>query len=227
MTESKSTAERAEVERVAQEYRERGYDVVVSPAASELPHFLRDLRPDIVAHGRGESVLIEVKHRPSARDGARVRAIAQTVESHPGWRFVLVATPPAALPDERFRAVSRERVQTLLSEAIGLRTSGHRHASLLLAWSAFEGAMRLAAERYEVHAPRPDAASLLRALVSNGVLDREAYQPLHEVLELRNALAHGLDPTESTDLDAAIEALRRAAESLLKDLDRPDVEAQA
>ena len=58
------TAERAELERVADAYRARGYQVVVSPSPTELPDFARDYPPDIVARGENDSVLVEVTQSP-------------------------------------------------------------------------------------------------------------------------------------------------------------------
>src|SRR2546421_11592842 len=92
MRQSDRSDVRAEVDRVAQEYRGRGYQVILSPSASDLPEFARDLQPDIVARRQDDSLLIEVKRGSSVRDNERLRAIAQRVEAQPGWRFVLVSS---------------------------------------------------------------------------------------------------------------------------------------
>jgi hypothetical protein len=85
------TFEREAVERVAQEYREKGYEVITNPAASELPDFVREFPPDIIARSPKECVVIEVKNWVSAIERERLRAIARKVESRPGWRFVVVS----------------------------------------------------------------------------------------------------------------------------------------
>jgi uncharacterized protein YutE (UPF0331/DUF86 family) len=220
------TADRAELERVAQEYRARGYQVVVSPSASEVPDFVREYPPDIVARGTQDSVVIEVRHGVSSADRDRLRAIAERVERHPGWRFVVVSAPSGRglLSDTEFRPIDMEKVRALLREAEGLKSAGHREASLLVCWAALEAAMRLAAQRHAVDLPRPDAWSLMRELVSNGVLDREQYQRLNESFRLRSAVAHGLEPSHAVDLEGTLEIIQETAESLLRDSERPDSE---
>ncbi|MFB0506541.1 MAG: hypothetical protein ACETWT_07405 [Thermodesulfobacteriota bacterium] len=49
------------IEAVAREYRKKGYDVTIEPSSHELPSFLQGFRPDIIARGENEIVIIEVK----------------------------------------------------------------------------------------------------------------------------------------------------------------------
>src|SRR2546421_1786517 len=230
MRQSDRSDVRAEVDRVAQEYRGRGYQVILSPSASDLPEFARDWQPDIVARRQDDSLLIEVKRGSSVRDNERLRAIAQRVEAQPGWRFVLESSahePGNSDDDERFQPITPQQASEMLAEAVRLREDGHHRASLLLAWAAFEAVMRTAAEHYELRVPRSDAWSLMRELVSNGVLEREAYQRLNDAFQVRNAVAHGREPTTAAAFDRAIESLRQTAESLVADLHRPETEDPA
>ena len=219
--------ETANIERVAEDYRSRGYDVVISPSPADLPDFLRDVQADILARKKDDSVLIEVKHSIASTDTDKMRSIAQKVAGRPGWRFVLVSPPPdpSTFGDERYESLQPSDVPAMLAEALALGAS-HPQASLLLAWSVLEAAMRIAAERHELHPARWDAASLMRELVSNGILEREAYAPLNAAFNLRNAVAHGHAPKTAADFQNAIDLLRRVTQELLRDLDRPETEAQ-
>jgi uncharacterized protein YutE (UPF0331/DUF86 family) len=209
------TTERAELERVAQEYRARGYQVVVSPSGPDLPEFLRDYPPDIVASNDRESVLVEVKDRYSTANLARLRTIAQRIENQPGWRLAVVSPSLHGGPTEEFRPADMQRIRQLLSEASALQENGHQRAAILLYWAAFEAAMRLAADRYAVEVPRPDTWSLMRELVSNGVLDRDRYQSLNDSFRLRSAFAHGLEPIAEVDLERVSATLRDSTLALL------------
>ena len=84
------TLERVTVERVAQEYRDKGYQVVVQPDVTERPDFIREYQPDIIARSPKGSVVIEVKNWLSAEDRDRLQGIAKRVESSPEWRFIVV-----------------------------------------------------------------------------------------------------------------------------------------
>ena len=53
--------ERRKIREVAREYRRAGYEVLVEPSGPQVPAFLGDYRPDLIAVGDRESVVIEVK----------------------------------------------------------------------------------------------------------------------------------------------------------------------
>jgi Holliday junction resolvase len=214
------STERRDIERVAQEYRERGYHVSIEPAVSDLPDFVREYRPDIVARKGEESVVIEVKLPRSESDRERIRAIAERVQRQPGWRFVLVAPKPSGsvAPGESLRLMKPQEIEKLLKEVDELRLSNHSEAALLLAWAALEGAMRIAAEQRSLNAKHPDSWTLMRELVSNGLLDRERYEEFMDLYGFRSAVAHGLEPTRSgfkVAVDRATETLAQSARSLL------------
>src|ERR687895_149936 len=90
----KEAPSRAVLERVAEEHRRRGYDVVIEPRGSNLPAFMPDVTPDLIAHRGDEHLVIEVKGSPRDVDRGQLSAIAQRVATQPGWRFVLMASGP-------------------------------------------------------------------------------------------------------------------------------------
>ena len=64
-------------------------------------------------------------------------------------------------------------------------------AALLLLWSATEGALRLLASRENVVLKSLAPAYVVNRLYVLGLLGREQYQTLHEMMRLRNQAAHG------------------------------------
>jgi Holliday junction resolvase len=211
------TIERNELERVAQEYRDKGYHVIVEPTLSQTPDFVREFRPDIIATSGKESLIIEVKQVSHERDRDRVRAIAQLVERRPGWRFIVVTPQPreGVLPGEALRLMDASKVRELLREAQALADATHYKGALLLAWAAVEAAMRLAAQQQAIDPRRPDTWTLMRELVSNGTLDRESYQQLSDFFRLRSALAHGFDPLEVVDVSRKVGLAAKVTNELL------------
>src|SRR5262245_39560362 len=79
---------------VAANYRERGYEVDVEPEGSALPHFLSGFRPDLIARGPADNVVIEVKVGTRTAAAERFREIAERVSDQPGWRFSVVFADP-------------------------------------------------------------------------------------------------------------------------------------
>ena len=212
---------RAELERVAQDLRAKGYEVFVEPSASEIPDFVREYQPDILARGATESLIVEVKQPLSESERERIRTIARRVEGHPGWRFMLVAPERTAGGSESLGVKPIEKQQLLdwLREARALVQSGHSRSALLVAWAGLEAAMRVAVSAHSL-SEQADSWKLMRELVSNGLLDRESYLELTDLFRLRSALAHGMQPETipaSIDLDKGVEFMCKLAEQLISE----------
>ena len=72
--------------KTAEEYRSRGYEVVMEAPLEFFPGFIADL---LVRKG-DEVKVIEVRSRPSLAADPRIGELARRVESKPGWTFELV-----------------------------------------------------------------------------------------------------------------------------------------
>src|SRR5260370_6130475 len=81
----------------AEEYKQRGYAVTVSPPPKRLPELLSKFTPDIVAEGPNESVVIEVKSVSKVRGVNYWKELSSIVRQHPGWRFQLVVNNVSSL----------------------------------------------------------------------------------------------------------------------------------
>lgn len=207
-------AERERAVRLAEEYRERGYDVSVDPDDGlGLPP---GYRPDLVVRRGEETVVVEVASRTSLASEPRIREVAQLVEARPGWRFELilvgeepVAAPPGAVPS------GRGDVERTLEESRALAASGFTGPALLSGWAATEAALRLLL-RSEGIEPRSLAlAPLLKQAAEEGLLSKPEYHGLARSLAQRNALAHGFQ-VDGVD-PASVSALLSLAERLIEE----------
>lgn len=182
--------------RIAGDYRAKGYDVKLLPTPAELPASLAAYAPDLVARRGDETVVVEIKSRPSSRSGHTAEALARAVRELPGWRFELVVREPDIaypLPDTA-KPWSAGEARRALRHAEDLVEDGHVEAALLMAWAAAEATLRLLASKEGVEASTKEAISLLGRLTSEGVMARRDHDALRSALELRNAVAHGLKP---------------------------------
>lgn len=182
------------VEKVASDYRARGYDVTVRPSSEQLPTVLAAYPPDIVARKGDETVVVEVKSRHALRQSPQAQQLAAAVRQLPGWRFELVvARPDIAFPlPAGAQPWDAQDIENALREASALLDGGHQGPALLMAWAATEAALRLLAAKESVPVERSEANALLNRLTEYGVLSRQQYRTLRSALEVRNALAHGL-----------------------------------
>jgi len=223
------SVERSELERVAEDLRAKGYQVLIDPAASEVPDFVREYRPDILARGEKESLIVEVKQPLSTSERERIRAIARRVEGHQGWRFLLVAPErrTGVSTGQETRPIDKQQVQDWLREVQELLRTGHSRSAFVIAWAGLEAAMRVAARAHALPSERADSWILMRDLVSNGILTREWYQQLTALFRLRSAFAHGMQPETmptSVDLDKSVAAMSKLAEELISEAPDPDRE---
>jgi hypothetical protein len=133
---------------IAEEYKQRGYRVTVSPSPRRLPRFLSKFRPDIVAESPSESIVVEVKSSNKVRGTDYWRELSSAPDRHPGWRLELVVNGVSRneIPESIGEGLIKER----LKEGQQLSQQGMLAASLLITWSAAEAAMRLASKNNEI-----------------------------------------------------------------------------
>jgi len=184
-------AELALMAQVADEYRQRGYEVTVEPQAQDLPTSLRGLRPDLVAMRDDDRVAVVVKRR---RGSFALPAIPDIdALRREGWRMELFfaddPAPPVASPDT---------VAARLREAEQLADDQHRVAALLLVWAAVEETLRTLASRF---APGETGRKILTPdqAYSIGLLSENQHRFLSVLRDLRNQAAHNITPIPVPD----------------------------
>ncbi len=196
------------VTEVADEYRRRGYDVVVEPPASELPLPIGPFRPDVLARNSVESVLIEVRSKVS--DNKDLVRLAELVRHQPGWRFELVvydsndADPPRALVPAEQLILTLEQVTRLLAQRLDV-------PAYALLWTVTEAALRHSAAKRGVDETAPPKA-LFRGLSSVGAITDREVTVLDRAMVFRNRAVHGFDMNVDQKL---IEELQRISRRLL------------
>jgi uncharacterized protein YutE (UPF0331/DUF86 family) len=192
-------SEREYLLKLAEDYRGKDYQIVFQPPLDELPDFLREYKPDMLALGNHESVVIEVKARPLLEgDSDYLKSLAQAIEIHPGWRFELVVLAPDQAEDEfeltdfsPYRGNLRvQEIKPGLQIAKELAAS-QPESALLYAWSLVEAILRHLAKSEEISLKTFEALYLIKTLVAEGIISRSDYQSLIDTLPLRNAIAHG------------------------------------
>lgn len=183
------TKEENRLNDIAEQYKQRGYKVSVSPPAKQLPKFLSRFRPDIVAEGPDESVVVEVKSSGKARGTDYWKALSKVIQQHPGWRLELVVNSSSKhkMPE----TIRKDLIKQRLQEGQQIAELGMLAASLLTTWSAAEAAMRLASKRHEIDFPDLRPATVISKLYTDGILEREEYDFLVECMQTRNAVVHG------------------------------------
>jgi len=207
------------IEKIAEDYRRRGYDVDVVPSGADVPEFLGGYQPDIIARGADESVVVEVKVGTQTSVAERFREIAERINRQPGWRFSVVYVNPSE-PDQIAEAepAPLAELQKLAREADALLGAGQLNAAFLLFWSALEGSLRLLGRHAQLPLENLPPSALIRELYSAGEISRDHFDTLMRLLPVRNRLVHGLhgriDETDVTLLQGLARLLLEEARSV-------------
>jgi uncharacterized protein YutE (UPF0331/DUF86 family) len=211
-------AYRQKLQEIAAEYEARGYEVLVEPRPEQLPEFLAGFRPDLLARGPNESVVVEVKVGTQTAASERFRELAETIQRQPGWRFSLVVIDPrsdeVAPPTQQLLA--RQEIVDRLGRANELLKTGATDAAFLLMWVAVEALLRHIATREGLPLERVPSSSLMKELFSLGILSRSELEVAQRAFSVRNALVHGF---ATTRLDETSRELAQFAQKLLLELD--------
>ena len=203
---------------VAEDYRNKSFEVIEEPSPEQLPDFLSAYRPDLLIRKGDVAIVVEVKTRASLAADPQVRNLAQLLQKHPGWSFELVIvgeqekldTPEAARPFDRVD------IQKNIQTAGELLDSGFPEAGFLLAWSGLEATIRLLSEDEGISLDRFTPPYILKQAVTNGVISRDEYNLLMSAMKYRNAVVHGFkikpfDSEIARDLIVTTERLLQSA----------------
>lgn len=200
---------RQRIEELRLEYERKGYQVLIEPGTINLPFDLGSYRPDLVARkadGAG-GLIVEVRATGTRASVERFQAIAQAVQAHPGWRFLVVSVDDLSVASNDHQLASWEEISTKLGQARQLLNSGLRDAAVLFLWSIFEGAMRQLAVATATPVERLPASKLMNQLYTIGYISVSELQTAKQFLQLRNQIAHGFRPEEDGDLIEAFSTL--------------------
>lgn len=187
------TLERRCILDIVREYKEKGYKVLLNPKSSDIPDFLANFRPDIVAYGPEENVVVEVKSKSSLSGDKNLVLLSEAVNSVSGWRFELVVTnsKKTAVVGDIAEEPSVEELRVHLSAVRQLLSIQQKEAATLLVWAVTEASMRLLAKQQSIELESNSPVFVMKTLFSQGVLSRDDYELLQEAMQFRNSLAHG------------------------------------
>ncbi|MDQ2080982.1 hypothetical protein RA307_12385 [Xanthobacteraceae bacterium Astr-EGSB] len=183
---------------IVADLEDEGYEVFLQPSKLILPRFLKNFRPDAVAHRGGEHLVVALV-TGSAEADKDLPAMTTAVRANPGWSLRLIIADPT----REQKTLSPERLETIkrsADEMAALIREGLYRAAMLVGWSTLE-ALGRAAMPAELARPQ-NPKGLVQILAQEGyVLPTEA-ELLRKLADKRNALIHGEVQTEVSKSEA-------------------------
>jgi hypothetical protein len=209
-----SNLERVNLSRLAKQYRDEGYEVLVRPEPQELPDFLQRFEIDLLAKRPDVTVVVEVKWSADTEVNQSLKGLSEALKDRPGYRFDFVSLKRTKRRPEAAGAIIDSELCGRLRETESLLASGGLHAAAILSWSAAEGALRVLAKREKVDIDDQNPALIIKTLFSQGLLNKGQYGVLNEAVRYRNAAIHGF--SVDTIHEPTIRALILLAKGILQ-----------
>jgi hypothetical protein len=179
-------------ERVAEKYLQQGFSVTTNPPLSSLPFDLGGYRPDLIAQKESDqNYIIEIKNSSRQISVDRFRAIAENVQSHPGWRFLLVTSDDDLPIGSEGDLLRYDESLLRADQAEALIASGAAEAAFLFLWSTLEGMMRRRSIESAIPIDRLMPLAMTSHLYSQGELSRLQFHRIKDLISSRNRAAHG------------------------------------
>ena len=179
-------------ERVAEKYLQQGFSVITNPPLSSLPFDLGGYRPDLIAQKESDqNYIIEIKSASHRISVDRFRAIAENVQSHPGWRFLLVTSDDDLPIGSEGDLLRYDESLLRADQAEALIASGAAEAAFLFLWSTLEGMMRRRSIESAIPIDRLMPLAMTSHLYSQGELSRLQFHRIKDLISSRNRAAHG------------------------------------
>ena len=185
------------LQRVAQQYRDEGYEVTLDPTGDVMPSFLTGFHPDLIARRGKEGVVAEVTHkRIELAENPRLTVMADQINQQPGWRLdVIVLEHETAADQALFAGIEPEDYQlgSMIATAEEMAASGFTQYAYVAALSGLEAVLRHLCQEAELY-PHRTAIDCLRSIYMIDLLSRDQFIAIRDALKLRNQIVHGLVP---------------------------------
>jgi uncharacterized protein YutE (UPF0331/DUF86 family) len=214
---------REQLLKVAEGYRNQGYEVAFHPTPEDVPVFLKNYRPDMIVRRGDESIVVQINSASSLNSSSTqyLSSLAEVVEKQQGWRLEFVMINPEDAPislPQSDGSLQIQDIEARLSVAKQITTQ-NLESAVLYSWALVEATLRLLAEKEELSLKNFNPQYLVKYLTYEGVISRSDYQLLMNALSLRNTIAHGFKTSQLTD--NSVHELIAATEKLLLELSEP------
>ncbi|MBE9209973.1 hypothetical protein IQ244_26460 [Nostoc sp. LEGE 06077] len=192
MTNNTKNLHDEKIKSLADKYVSEGFQVLTEPKPEQLPFDLGNYCPDMIATKDNSGFLIEIKTSTSRISVDNLKNLAEEVNKHSGWRFLLVTLEdPTSFPETPEKLPSWEALTDRFLQAHRLIENKEVEPGFLFLWSIFEGALRKRAFDVSIPVERFPVIGLLKQMYSLGELSISQFDFVQACSEVRNRLAHG------------------------------------
>jgi uncharacterized protein YutE (UPF0331/DUF86 family) len=179
------------IKEIVEEYSQKGYRVFSNGDYINIPNFLKNYSPDIIAMSEEDKVVIEVRTKYSLSKSNNLENLANLINQQKGWRFELIMVNSKETEDNEREDLSINEIMNMLNEAERLLDNKHVKASFILTWSSIEAIVRNKLKSEKINSDINNPIKMIKNLYTFGLVSRDEYEFLHTQFKLRNSVVHG------------------------------------
>lgn len=180
------------IREVVKEYKSKGYSVIENPSKNDVPKFLNNFIPDLIAKKNEDNVIIEIKisSNTNRNQFLELENIAKIIEKEKYWRFELIITNPKEYNDNNGELLSDNEIISRIDSSKRILEDDINIAFLSL-WTVFETIARknLPNELYKNNTIN----GIIKDLYSKSLINHQEYKNLDDFLKNRNNIIHGFN----------------------------------
>jgi hypothetical protein len=174
------------------DFEAKGYTFITDPSGDQLPEFLRAYRPDALAIGQHDKVIIEVQQQGARGPKVPLTRLSETTSSHTGWRYLLVYRGQDPSEIIELSRPQKFQIDAAIREGQALEHNGHTRAAMIEGWSVLEAlARRLYPEDIRISLRPLSSMQVIERLAMDGQISDDEAKRLRVLSAVRNALVHG------------------------------------
>lgn len=208
------------ISEVAANLENQGFTVTRQPRSSDLPRFLKDFQPDLVAVGKNRNIVVEVKRSSKPLPKRYYENLSSVLSNRPDWDFQLVveSTSPDLSRIDQTKPPTKNDIRKRLTEIERLVSEGETELAILFVSAVIEAILRRTLRWQD---PKFDASQIgdviLKRAFAIGLLTKDDFEFFQSVAGLRNQVAHGAFGRR-IDKRTLVSATKRASK-LLEEFD--------
>jgi Holliday junction resolvase len=211
------TTEINKIKQVARDYEKKGYNVKIEPKGNDLPSFIQNYQPDIIASNENETVVIEVKTRADMATIEKLKNVADLINDRKGWRFELVITTSRQETESKrgplLEGLVITKIDETLNETKELIKLKYYNAAFILTWSYLESLSRQLLLDDKKNLSNRNPLTLVKTLFSFGYISRRELETLEQLFEIRNQVVHGYQASglDKNSIDKLLDIVEKIA----------------
>lgn len=180
---------------VVRDYKNEGYIVIENPSKNDVPDFLKNFQPDIIAKKDNDNVIIEIKISTllNKNNFLELEEIASRINAQENWRFELIFTNPKDFEENFEEEFLNERQLNSRIEISKNLVDKDINIAFLSLWTTFENASRKVTESESFK--NKTISGIIKKLYSKSIINHIEYNNLDTFVKLRNNISHGYNST--------------------------------